>query len=379
MSEQMLMKDGLDREAVTRIARAFEAVCDEFKSDDFVAACVAGLADLELKQRVEHIVVQLEAALDGDFTQVADYLKRLPAVWQPGDINDPRNGFAAWPVIDFVASAGLAQPEIALECLEKLTPLFSAEFAIRAFIETHPETTFSFLYRWLNHEDEHVRRLVSEGTRPRLPWGKRLQNFIVDPSPILPLLESLKLDPSLYVRRSVANSLNDISKDHPTVVIKLCRRWLNEASCLNEQNKQDLKWLIKHATRSLVKQGHPDSFALLGFTQNPRVHIDNFVISDSSVNLGSSLSFSFDISTQDPQQYIVVDYAVYFQKANGRQSAKVFKLKNAELEPNKPQSFRKSISFKELTTRRYYPGEHAVAIHINGVEQLRQSFLVKAP
>lgn len=382
MSEQMLMKYGLAEAAVNRIAQSLAAVSRkhkiEFDQKSFQAACMQGLNELELKQRVDHIIVCLQAALPNDFRRSAKLLKAIPEVWDYGSEDDPYRGFAAWPLIDFVAVAGIHHPKQSLACLEMLTPVFSAEFAIRAFIETHPAITFEALNRWLRHKSEHVRRLVSEGTRPRLPWGRQLKGFIQNPEPILPLLEALRFDKSLYVRRSVANNLNDIAKDHPERVLSLCSQWLEDAKTVSEEDSAAIAWVVRHATRSLVKQGHPKSFALLGYTAKPRVKVADLVVNAPKVNMGKSLAFSFDLVAQTANQKVVVDYAVHYRKANGTLSMKVFKLKNITLGKTETVSLSGKVDFKPITTRKYYPGQHLIAVHINGVEKARCDFeLVK--
>lgn len=378
MSDQMLMKDGLGLAAIERISKAFGDLDDKFNQVDFIKSASLGIEEFELKQRVQHVITVLKGFLDPDFKVVAKQLKKVPLVWDWGDRNHALSGFAAWPVIDYVAEAGIEHPKLALQCLEKLTPLFSAEFAIRPFIERYPELCFEVLDGWLDHKDEHVRRLVSEGTRPRLPWGKQLKSYIEDPEPILPILSHLKADPSLYVRRSVANNLNDISKDHPERVIAVCKNWQNEMTDTCDEDANNITWVIKHATRTLVKQGHPDSFSLLGYTDKPKLEISNFTLDKSRVIMGEDLQFELEIESLKNKQSFVVDYNVYYQKAKGSQSSKVFKLKNVELSKGQSVCFSKKISFKPITTRRYYSGEHAIGIMINGVEKIKLSFYLES-
>jgi len=379
VTEQRLLKDSVDLPAVKRISEAFINIDPSFKRDEFERASMNGLASLELKQRIDHIVHALTRVLDPNFKKTAKLLQQLPSVWDHGDGSDSNAAYAAWPVIDYVAHAGIEQPKLALSCLEALTGLFSAEFAIRPFIERYPAQCFDTFEHWLKHDDEHVRRLVSEGTRPRLPWGKQLTEFIADPSPIVSLLDALKADPSLYVRRSVANNLNDIAKDHPEIAIEICQRWQREPQKkepqLEHQNR--IAWVIKHATRTLVKQGHPASFALLGYTHEPKIRAIGMHLSRLAIVLGEAMRFSIELQCMKPNQRIVVDYAVHFVKANGRLAKKVFKLKNCSLGLNERVTLEKSISFKPISTRKYYPGEHVIAVHINGKEYARHSFMVE--
>ncbi len=360
MAKQRLMKEGLDAAAIGRIAQSLALTVPGFPKQRFINDAQANLSDLELKGRVRHIIDVLNTFLPNDFIQTSEILLQLKANWIPGDPNDNLSGFAAWPIIDYVGEHGLGHPEKALEALKELTSMFSAEFAIRPFIIAHFETAFQTLEMWTQDPDEHVRRLVSEGSRPRLPWGPQLPQFIANPSPIFQLLEKLKDDPSEYVRRSVANNLNDISKDHPEKVIACCKRWKRGAG----KNRQ---WIIRHATRSLVKAGHPAVFELLGYTENPKLDFQSLEVSSKEIKLGESIEFTFQLqSTHSKPQSIVIDYAIHHVKANGKTAPKVFKLRTLEIAPGETVELIKKHSIKPITTRTYYSGEHAVEILING-------------
>ncbi|MDO6763312.1 DNA alkylation repair protein [Agarivorans sp. 1_MG-2023] len=365
--EQMLMKNGLAEPALQRISKGITAVYPQFDRERFLSLALDGLEALELKQRVTQIIEVLLQTLPADFSETAKILSELPKHWDRGDPDDSLRGFAVWPVTDYVAVAGINDPQRALPVLALLTPLFSAEFAIRPFIEKYPELTWSRLHDWCEDEDEHIRRLASEGCRPRLPWGAQLKGLIGDPTPILALLDKLKADDSLYVRRSVANNLNDISKDHPEQVLALCQRWQSKAS-------EEVEWVIKHATRSLVKQGHPLSFPLLGYTAKPQIELEEFALLKPQVKMGDSLTFALAIRAKQAKQKFVLDFAVHFVKANGKTAAKVFKLKNLSLNKDEMFAIEKQHSFKAISTRKYYPGEHFVALHINGQEIARLGF-----
>ncbi|MES0372256.1 MAG: hypothetical protein ABUK11_08255, partial [Mariprofundaceae bacterium] len=321
MAENRLMKDGLGADAVERIVCAFASTVDGFPAEQFRSDALNGLDEFELKERVAHLITVLHQYLPEDFERAAASIAAIKTAWNHGDESDPLRGFAAWPIIDYIGVHGLNHPETSLNTLKHLTSLFSAEFAIRPFILNHPDMTFLHLKQWCGDPDEHVRRLVSEGSRPRLPWGQQLPVFIDDPLPLLPLLELLKDDESEYVRRSVANSLNDISKDHPDIVIQTCRNWLDASS----KNRSKL---IRHATRTLVKDGHPDVFGLLGYTESPRLSLQGLKLDRQHVELGELISFTAEIkSMASMPQSVVVDYAVHQVKANGKTTAKVFKLK----------------------------------------------------
>ncbi len=363
MTTQTLMKDGLNPHAINRISRALKGVHPQFDEEAFQQDCLNGLNKLELKQRIYHIIDAMHQFLPEDFNQTADLLLNIKMHWDYGDANDPLRGFAAWAVTDYVAAHGLQHPEKSLQLLEYLTSLFSSEFAVRFFILNHYELSYQKLLKWAEHDDEHIRRLASEGCRPRLPWGMRLQQFCDEPKPLIAILEKLKSDNSEYVRRSVANNLNDISKDNPQVVLKLCKQWSKGAS-------KETQWIIKHATRTLVKDGHPEVFALLGYSNKPKIKIDQLQVDKPKIKLGESIQFNFVLqSTAKTKQKIVIDYAIHHVKASGNTSAKVFKLKTLELTAGESITLIKVQSFKKITTRKYYSGKHKIELLVNGVSR----------
>ena len=360
MAEPRLMKDRLGAEAVERIAASLAKASPGFPRQAFIDDALNGLQALELKERVRHIIDVLNRHLPAGFEEAAVILSKV----------DKLEGFAAWPIIDYVGEHGLDHPEKALETLKDLTGLFSAEFAIRPFIIQHFELTFRYLENWCSAPNEHVRRLVSEGSRPRLPWGQRLPQFIKDPAPVIQLLEKLKDDPSEYVRRSVANNLNDIAKDHPDAVIALCRRWQKHAT-------PGRAWIIRHATRSLVKAGHPEVFVLLGYTEAPRLAFQSLEVFPEEVRLGEAIGFRFKLqSTHSKPQTIVIDYAIHHMKANGQTSPKVFKFRTLKLAPGETVVLSKQHAIKPITTRKYHSGVHAVEILINGKTFGRGNFIL---
>ncbi len=360
MAKQLLMKDGLGVRAVERIAKILSSIMNGFPAEKFVNDALNGLGQMELKQRVLHLIEILHRYLPVDFTETAEILFRVRENWDEEDEDDPLSGFAAWPLIDYVGVYGLEHPEKSLNLLKHLTSMFSAEFSIRPFFIQNPKLTEKILLKWCRDKDEHVRRLVSEGSRPRLPWGIRLQQYCEEPKSVLNLLERLKSDKSEYVRRSVANNMNDISKDHPDLVLKVCRNWLKEGT-------EETEWIVRHATRSLVKTGHQGVLRLLGFSVSPKLSLDAFSLSRSRIKMGSKLNFSIELTSMSKKtQRLAIDYAIHHMKANGRLSAKVFKWKVLTLGGNESIEVSKAHPFKEITTRKYYKGKHRVEVLING-------------
>lgn len=367
------MKDGLGEAAVERIIDGLLGAGADFCADAFRGDALAPLHRLELKDRVRHLIQVMGRHLPEPFPEAAKILARVRDHWDGGDPHDSLRSFAAWPVIDYVAEFGLDHPDIALPLLRYLTPLYTAEFAVRPFIETHNQETYSQLLAWCMDSNEHVRRLASEGTRPRLPWGKQLKRYIDDPSDVIALLENLRDDPSDYVRRSVANSLNDISKDHPELIIETCRRWLADSVV-------ERRWIIRHATRTMVKAGRPEVFPLLGFTARPKLEVGTPVLTPPAVRQGGTLNIRATVaSASDKMQSVVVDYAVHFMKSNGKTAPKVFKWKNLRLKPGQSATLEKSHSFKPISTRRYYAGPHRVEILVNGKSAAAAGFELTAP
>lgn len=389
------MKNSLGTQAVNRMARIIAKAAPNLDVRTFELKALDSLEQLELKQRVDHIIEALHTIFPNDYERSAQILLNCKEHWIEDETGDSYGVFAAWPFIDYSAKYGLEHPEIALNTLKELTSLFSAEFAIRPFIVEHYQLSMNALSTWANDSNEHVRRLVSEGTRPRLPWGLQLRNFIETPLDCLPLLSKLKTDESLYVRRSVANHLNDIAKDHPDLVLDTCMAWQKEMNTMlknaedtdeksrvltSEENKAeqtvaDVNWLIRHATRTLVKAGHPKSFALLGYTKSPNIKVSAVTLMQSSIEKEETLSFRVSLENQlkKPQKF-VFDYAIHFVKANGERKAKVFKFKNCELNPGQQLDLTKDHSFKKISTRKYYAGEHLLELFINGKSVASKTF-----
>lgn len=369
---KVLFKDSIDRQAVCRLAAAIQAAWPEFPEDQFVIAGTRGLTKLELKDRVRHLMRTMTRFLPSKYPQALKIVVKAGNHWPVGAPDDPYGGFAAWPLIDWVGAEGLDHPAPSLQALRKLTSLFSAEFAIRPFLLSHTQSTLKELHTWIDDKDHHVRRLISEGTRPRLPWGPQLPLFIEDPAPVLVLLEKLKDDESEYVRRSVANNLNDIAKDHPNLAAEVGARWMIDAS-VNRQR------LVKHGLRTLIKNGHGGALAALGFDVDPKVKA-SLNISANQLIMGENLLMDAQIkSTGKRAQKLVVDFAVHYMKANGTLSAKIFKWKVVDLEPGQTVQLRKKQNFVPRSVRKLYPGRHEVELLISGHGYGKKSFDLTIP
>jgi len=337
----------------------------DFDQQKFTTLASNDFDALELKQRSNQIRDALVTTLPNDIEVSGTILIQTLGTESPIDGGTTKeqseglSGFAIMPMADFVAQIGMNNLKASFATLEELTKRFSAEFAVRPFIVAQQELSMLYFANWAQSDNAHVRRLASEGCRPLLPWGLRLHEFVKDPAPVLPILEALKDDPTEYVRRSVANNLNDIAKNQPDLVAKTAKAWLKDASRNRER-------LVRHACRTLIKQGHQPTLSALGYGEL-RAKFTDFKLQNNQIQLGDSLQFEFKIqNTTKQSQPIILDYAIHFMKANGSLSPKVFKLKTGVLKPNEMLNIEKAHKIKPITTRTFHPGAHKVEILANG-------------
>lgn len=355
------LKNFFDAGLIASIAAELGRVYPALDRKRFVADGLDGLAALELLARGEHLARVLHRHLPSDYERavrvIVDSLpERAPSEGMAG-----MAPFRYLPHVCFVARFGIEHFEASMHAQYELTQRFSAESSIRPFLVRYPEATYQRLVSWASDESAHVRRLVSEGTRPRLPWAPRLREFQREPGPVLALLERLKDDPERYVQRSVANNLNDIAKDHADRVVELCRRWQESAG-------EGRRWIIRHALRSLVKRAHPGALAVVGAGGPPKVNVGAVEVAPARPRLGKQAAVSFELTSTGPvAQELLVDYAVHFVKANGARRPKVFKLRRLKLPARGSVRLQAKVSFADLTTRKHYRGVHAVELLVNGV------------
>jgi len=365
------LKNLIHAGTVAQLRRHLARVEPRFDGAGFEARALAGLDALAFKARALHLCVALEASLPGEFAVAAAAIEASLAPVRGDEAlaelyasEHGVTGWAAWPLTEFVARNGLETPQRALPVLHALTQRFSAEWAIRPFIERHPELVFATLARWAQDPSAHVRRLVSEGSRPRLPWGRPLKGLIADPSPTLPLLAALHDDTSEYVRRSVANHLNDIARDHPARFADWLETHLPDAS-------PQRRALLKHASRTLVKRGDVRVLKAWGLGRRFAGEA-TLKLAPRRVTLGDALALSLTlVSTAKRRQTLAIDYTVHHVKANGSTSPKVFKGWTIELAPGETRVLTRTHSLRPITTRRYHAGRHGLDIQING--ELRAS------
>ena len=361
-----LYNPALVRTMAQHLARAAGALGESFDAAGFAAAALDGLEDRELMARAELISDALETHLPDDFPRAAALLRAAlhPGAAPDGGAAPPDDalGLRGWAIVPmgrFVSRCGMGHIDLGLETLRDFTSRLTSEFALRPFYLADPETTLAHARRWAQDPDPHVRRLASEGLRPRLPWGLRLKPLVEDPAPILPILTTLRDDPSDYVRRSVANALNDIAKDHPDLVAGIVADWLDGAS-------SERAALLRHAARTLIKAGHEGALASFGYGAADLAEVTVSVTPDA-VRMGEALEITVTLTARGPAaQPVLLDYVVHFQRADGRLSPKVFKWTKATLEPGVQRVFRKRHPLREVTTRRHYPGAHRVSVQVNG-------------
>jgi len=363
-------KNFIDAALVRRTGQVLARASREFDRAAFERRAIRGLDALELKARVMQLADALEATLPADFDAACGLIEAcLGRVRDPDaptededapHADDPGlTGWIVWSLGEFVARRGLAEPERALRALHALTQRSTAEFAIRPLIVHHPDLALATMRAWTRDPSAHVRRLASEGSRPRLPWGLRLQALVADPTPTQPILEALQDDPSAYVRRSVANHLNDIAKDHPQRVVDWVQRHLPTASA-------ERRTLLSHASRGLIKQGHAGMLALWGAGKVFAGDCE-LKVTPKRVTVGDRVQLTLVLrSTSRKPQPLLIDYAVHHVKADGRTSPKVFKGWKLTLAPGEARTLTKSHSFAPVTTRRYHAGEHPIEVSING-------------
>lgn len=359
MAEPLKNQFGLD--VPKRLAAMMLKAWPSFAVNKFVEDCAVGYDALELTARARHIAHVLARYLPKDFEQAVTII--VASLGPPIEESSLQGlgSFIYLPHTYYIAEYGKSHFAASMAAQYQITQRFTAEFSIRTFIERYTDQSLELLHQWSQDPNVHVRRLVSEGTRPRLPWAGRLRMFQKDPRPVLALLEKLKDDPDLYVRRSVANNLNDIGKDHPQLLIETCRKWKHKAPVHRQ-------WVIRHALRSAVKSGVPGAIELLGFNeQKPRISLTDVVFKPKRLAVGKSVNFSFVLrSRASKAQKLLIDFRVHYVKANGSTAAKVFKLTKVTLEPSQKLALTKSLSTRPMTTRKHYPGIHRVDILVNG-------------
>lgn len=354
-----LMKDRyFNSNSVQELALRIRAVYPSFQVNDFICETMdATWEALELKARMRQITINLGKYLQVDYEQALDVLNQVIESYPVGVVD---SGLIYFP--DFVEVYGQDELhwDLSMAALERYTPYSTAEFAVRPFIIKNEARMMQQMSVWAKHDNEHVRRLASEGCRPALPWGQALHSFKKDPSPVIRILEQLKNDQSLYVRKSVANNLNDISKTHPDLIGDIARDWYGKHEHTN--------WIVKHGCRTLLKKGNRGVLDIFGFSNGVCVTIDGFMLDSTSVFIGENLIFSFQIETKRAGK-IRLEYGIDYVKANSKRSRKIFQISETLLTENGKKNYTKIHSFADTSSRKHYPGIHSITLIVNGTER----------
>jgi 3-methyladenine DNA glycosylase AlkC len=345
------LKEIFNRERFRQIAEESAAVSQAFDAERFIAVATKDLDGLSIMQRLRQGAVALNEALPLPYDDAIEVLTALAPRIQ--------HGFASIILPEYVALYGQGHFDLSMRSLAFFTRFGSSEFAVRHFLQRDLDKTLAVMRGWAEDENEHVRRLASEGSRPRLPWSFQLKPLVADPSPTLPILERLKADTSPYVRKSVANHLNDIGKDHPELLLEIVSGW--------DRGDRNTAWIVKHALRTLIKKGDARALALIGTTGKAQVRVEAFSVTPQEVKLGAHVTVSAEIASMAVEvQRLVADYAVHYVKKNGAASRKVFKLKEFDLPAGgrQPLSIRRAM--RDFTTRTHNAGHHRVELIVNG-------------
>jgi 3-methyladenine DNA glycosylase AlkC len=353
------LKDMFNKKFYERMALEFNKHDKNFHPDKFVKDVVKGIEDMSLNQRMRNTTITLKKYLPDDYKKAVEVLVQVAPEF--------RSHYTSFVFPDFVGQYGHDNIKLSLDTLKYLTQFGSSEFAIREFLKRDFSRTIAVMDKWAEDKNHHVRRLASEGSRYRLPWSFNLDEVIKNPQVTRSILEKLKADEELYVKKSVANHLNDFSKKQTDYMLDLINSW--------DKKNQHTAWIIKHASRTLIKTGNAESLAIFEFEKNEKIKIQKFKFKNSKIKLGDNLQFDFDlISEKAKTQKLVIDYRIYYCKKSGEMLPKTFKLKEIILKPNETLHLSKVHRFLDFTTRKHYEGKHAIEIMINGKSYLKKEF-----
>ncbi|MBL7664415.1 MAG: DNA alkylation repair protein [Bacteriovoracaceae bacterium] len=353
-----LLKNQIDKNFVERLISLLSSETKIFPAQVFRKSVFShNWNNLELKQRITHIVKLMHESLPGTYETKLKVLTKVAPHF---------SGLGALIFPEFVSSYGQGHWDESIRALEHFTRYCTSEFAIRTFLKLDLKRGMQQMEEWSKHDNEHVRRLASEGCRPRLPWSFKLVDLVKDPADIYPILNQLKDDESLYVRKSVANNLNDISKDHPDLVLSWAKDWIGKS--------ERTDWILKHALRTLLKRGDQRALKLFGVGKVKNIKVTKLNLAQKSFKIGKHLSFdlTYELKGQKPQK-VRIEYAIHYHKKNGSKSKKVFKISEKEIVSG-TYSLSKKHSLRQMTTRKHYPGPHQIEIILNGEIMLMKTF-----
>lgn len=359
--ESKLFKDVFFKETfIDEFSQALSFVLPDFNKKTFKRKVFdKQWQDKELKHRVSHIVDVLKTTLPSSYPDAVSIILKVVEHLKQQQIKEVSFGYVCLP--EYVERYGLDDYKLSVKALEQITEFITCEFAVRPFIIQYEEKMIEQMQKWSKHKKPKVRRLASEGCRPRLPWAIALPEYKRAPAPILPILENLKADKDIWVQKSVANNLNDISKDNPEIAKSIFRNWLGDNKTTN--------WIVKHAARTLLKKGDQEVLKLFGLGKDETIKLTEFHVDTPKVKVGGHLQFSFALHNTSKQEKLIrVEYSIYYLRANGTWSKKVFKISEKSYAPRSTNSISRKQSFRPITTRIYYPGIQKVSVILNGHE-----------
>lgn len=352
-----LIKNRYNYESLHKVAMDIKSVYEAFQADKFLKSTINSTwNELELKDRLIRISDNLGKYLPIKYSEAIGVIDKV--VMNYGDWLDGFAGF--FPIFVEIYGQSESDWNVSMEALARYTQYASSELAVRSFIIKDEKRMMKQMVEWSKSDNEHVRRLSCEGCRPALPWGQALNSFKKDPSPILPILEQLKNDTSIAVRKSVANNLNDISKTHPDLVVKIAKDWYGKNETTN--------WIVKHGCRTLLKNGNSHALALFGYDKNISVDVQDFFLNALTICIGEDISFTFSILTKDAAK-VRLEYGIDYVKSNGKRNRKIFKISETSLKRNEKKLYCKKHSFADVSIRKHYPGIHSITLIVNGVEK----------
>ncbi|MDL2317747.1 DNA alkylation repair protein [Eubacteriales bacterium OttesenSCG-928-A19] len=359
------IKNIYNHDSLRALAVDIQSAYSAFQVDGFLQSTMDETWDgLELKDRIIQISVNLGKYLPADYEEAIGIIDKVAmnyGTWLDGFV-----GF--FPVFVEIYGQDEQNWDVSMAALARYTQYASSELAVRSFIIRHEDRMMAQMVAWSRDENEHVRRLASEGCRPALPWGQALNSFKKDPAPILPILEQLKADPSLHVRKSVANNLNDISKTHPDLVMRIARDWYGDNAHTD--------WVVKHGCRTLLKKGNRDALALFGYDDDTSIEVRDYALAKASIAIGEELSFSFEVLAKEAAK-VRLEYGIDYVKSSGKRNRRVFKISEATLKQNEKKAYTKKHSFADVSVRKHYPGTHSITLIVNGTERGTLDFELK--
>jgi 3-methyladenine DNA glycosylase AlkC len=363
-----LLKDLYSPGFYKNLSDHLTGVMPSFNRQRFISQIFSDeFSGMELKARMKHTTRIIHLFMPSDFNKsIRIILKLIGELKKKGTES---GGLAYMFLPDYIETYGIDDFEVSMKAIEEITQFISCEFAVRPFVIRYGTRMVNQMKKWSVHKNFDVRRLASEGSRPRLPWAMAIPALKIDPRPIIPILEKLKNDPSEYVRRSVANSLNDIAKDHPDIVVALAKKWKGLS--------KETDAIIKHGSRTLLKKGHSQILTHYGL-KSKNLLVTGFNIANPSVSMGGELEFSFCVTNRNrKKQTVRLEYGLYYNKSNSQLSKKVFKISEKSFEAGESVLVTRRQSFKKITTRVHYAGNHKLSVIVNGEEKEYKDFVVK--